>query len=87
MSKMSQINIKVNSIDKEKAVSALKEMRLTLSSAIQIYLAKIAREGRIPFEISTDPFYSLENITELEKRIKNTKNRIDLVEHDLIEIE
>jgi len=40
---MSQINIKVNSIDKEKAVSALKEVGLTLSSAIQIYLAKIAR--------------------------------------------
>lgn len=58
MNKMSKINIKVNSIDKEQAVLALKEMGLTLTSAIQIYLAKIARERRIPFEISADPFYS-----------------------------
>lgn len=60
---------------------------LTLSSAIQIYKAKITRERRKPFEISANPFYSPENIAELEKRIKNMKNRIDLVEHDLIEVE
>ena len=87
MNKMSKINIKVNSIDKEQAVLALKEMGLTLTSAIQIYLAKIARERRIPFEISADPFYSPENIAELERRIKNMKNGIDLVEHDLMKIE
>lgn len=72
---------------KEKAISALKEMGLTLSSAVQIYLAKIARERRIPFEISADPFYSPENIAELEKRIKNMKNGKDLIEHNLIEVE
>lgn len=60
---------------------------LTLSSAIQIYKAKIARERRIPFEISADPFYSPENIAELEKRIKNMKNGKDLIEHNLIEVE
>lgn len=87
MNKMSKINIKVNSIDKEQAVLALKEMGLTLTSAIQIYLAKIARERRIPFEISADPFYSPENIAELERRIKNMKNGIDLVEHDLMKVE
>ena len=60
---------------------------LTLSSAIQIYKAKIARERRIPFEISSDPFYSPENIAELDKRIKNMKNGKDLIEHNLIEAE
>ena len=60
---------------------------LTLSSAIQIYKAKIARERRIPFEISADPFYSPENIAELDKRIKNMKNGKDLIEHNLIEVE
>lgn len=87
MNNMSQINIKVNSLDKEKAMSALKEMGLSLSSAVQIYIAKIARERRIPFEISADPFYSSENIAELERRIKNMKNGKELVEHDLIEVE
>ena len=65
----------------------LARQRLTLSSAIQIYIAKIAREKRIPFEISADPFYSPENIAELEKRIKNMKNENDLIEHNLIEVE
>ena len=38
----------------------LARQRLTLSSALQIYIAKIAREKRIPFEISAVPFYSPE---------------------------
>jgi DNA-damage-inducible protein J len=49
-------------------------MGLTLSSAIQIYLTKIAKEKRIPFKISADPFHSPENITEQEKHIKNLKS-------------
>ena len=65
----------------------LARQRLTLSSAIQIYKAKIARERRIPFEISADPFYSPENIAELDNLIKNMKNGKDLIEHNLIEVE
>jgi DNA-damage-inducible protein J len=64
----------------------LARQRLTLSSAVQIYIAKIAREKRIPFEISAVHFYSPENIAELEKRIKNIKNGKDLIEHNLIEV-
>ena len=36
---------------------------------INIYLKKLGREKRIPFEVSVDPFYSDENIQRLKKSI------------------
>lgn len=41
-----------------------------------------------PFEVSADPFYSAENIAELERRVANVKNGTStLKEHDLIEVQ
>jgi len=40
-----------------------------MSTAITIYLKKLGRERRIPFELSADPFYSDENMTRLKKSI------------------
>lgn len=64
---MAQVNVNVNDHDKEKAMEALKEMGLTLSSAIQMFLAKVARERRIPFDVCADPFYSEENMERLRR--------------------
>ena len=58
---MGQINVKLNDDDKLKAMDALKEMGLTMSSAIQMFIAKVARESRIPFDVCADPFYSESN--------------------------
>ena len=40
-----------------------------------MFLVKVGREKRIPFEINADPFYSEENIAELERRVANLRNR------------
>ena len=64
---MTQVNIRIDEDIKEKAETALKEMGLTMSSAITMFLVKVGREKRIPFEICADPFYSAENIAELER--------------------
>ena len=72
---------------KSKAESACTAMGLTMSSAINIFLTKVANERRIPFEISADPFYSEENIAEVERRIANVRSgKSTLKEHDLIEV-
>jgi DNA-damage-inducible protein J len=50
------------------AESALKDMGLTMTSAITMFLVKVGRERRIPFEITaSDPFYSKENMQRLQE--------------------
>ncbi len=84
---MAQVNFRIDEEIKANAEKALKEMGLTMSTAITMFLVKVGREKRIPFEINVDPFYSAENIAELEKRITSIKNGTStLKEHELIEI-
>lgn len=84
---MAQVSFRIDDTIKSKAESACTAMGLTMSSAINIFLTKVANERRIPFEISADPFYSEENIAELERRIANVRSgKSTLKEHDLIEV-
>ena len=57
------------------------------SSCLNLYLKKVAREKRIPFELNADPFYSRENINRLMKAMKDVENNISIKEHSLLEVE
>lgn len=83
---MAQVNFRVDDNIKEKAENACAAMGLTMTSAINIFLTKVANERRIPFEISADPFYSEEHIAILEKRAADMKAKKNVSEHDLIEV-
>lgn len=63
---MAQINLRVDDNVKKSAEQACVEMGISLTTAIQIYLRKLGREKRIPFEVSVDPFYSAENMERLK---------------------
>ena len=85
---MTQVNFRIDDNVKINAEKALKEMGLTMSTAITMFLVKVGREKRIPFEINADPFYSVENIEELERRVASIKSRINILkEHNLIEVD
>ena len=85
---MTQVNFRIDDDVKESAESALKAMGLTMSAAITMFLTKVGRERRIPFEITADPFYSSENIAELERRINSVRTgKSILKEHDLTEVD
>ncbi len=85
---MTQVNFRIDEDVKNNAEEALKEMGLTMSAAITMFLVKVGREKRIPFEITADPFYSAENIAELERRIAGIRNGTSILkEHDLIEVD
>jgi DNA-damage-inducible protein J len=57
-----------------------------MTAAFTIFAKKVAREKRIPFEVSADPFYSESNMKYLEQVIADiNEGRAKLVEHDLIE--
>ena len=64
---MTQINFRIDEEVKENAEKALKEMGLSMSTAINLFLVKVGREQRIPFEISADPFYSAANMERLRR--------------------
>lgn len=85
---MAQISLRVDDDVKRGAERTLNEIGLSMSTAINVFLKKVARENRIPFELSADPFYSQENITELERRIADTRSgKSILKEHELIEVD
>lgn len=85
---MTQVNFRIDDSVKESAESALKAMGLTMSAAITMFLTKVARERRIPFEITADPFYSKDNIDYLEKVMSDVREGLaHFSEHDLIEVD
>ena len=85
---MTQISLRVDEEVKRNAEKTFNEIGLSMSTAINIFLKKVARENRIPFELSADPFYSRENMAELERRINSVRSgESTLNEHELIEVD
>ena len=85
---MAQISLRVDDEIKRNAERTLDEIGLSMSAAINIFLKAVVRENRIPFELSADPFYSKENIKELERRVSDIRSgKSTLKEHELIEWE
>lgn len=83
---MAQVNIRIEDDVKANAEKALKEMGLSMSAAVTMFLVKVGREKRIPFEINADPFYSETNMKHLTAIIDGIESGTrPLVEHELIE--
>lgn len=88
MAQSAQISFRIDEDIKRSAERALDDMGLTMSAAITVFLKKVGREHRIPFEISADPFYSESNIRYLEGIMQDIKEgRAHFAEHDLIEVD
>ena len=51
---MRQISIRIDDKVKKEAENVCKDIGISLSSAINIYLKKIGREKRIPFELTAE---------------------------------
>lgn len=83
-----QLNIRIDEELKRNFEITCKDLGMSIGTAFTIFAKKVCREQRIPFEISVDPFYSAENVAELERRIADVNSgKSTLKEHDLIEVE
>ena len=83
---MAQISLRVDDEVKRGAERTLNEIGLSMSTAINVFLRKVAREGRIPFELTADTFYSESNMRHLEGIMQDVKDgKAHFAEHDLIE--
>ena len=88
MAQTTQISFRIDEDIKKSAETALNDMGLTMSAAITVFLKKVGREHRIPFEITADPFYSESNMQYLNKVIEGIENGTrPLAEHKLIEVD
>lgn len=85
---MAQISFRVDDDVKLGAEQTLNTIGLSMSSVLNVFLKTIAREKRIPFELTADPFYSASNIRYLENIMQDVKNgTAHFEEHELIEVE
>ena len=57
-----------------------------MTTAINIFLKAVAREKRIPFELSADPFCSASNMAHLRRGVA-AMNAGKGVEHELIDVD
>ncbi|MCM1334910.1 MAG: type II toxin-antitoxin system RelB/DinJ family antitoxin [Bacteroides sp.] len=88
MANTAQVSFRIDEEVKQSAERVLNDMGLTMSAAITVFLKKVSRERRIPFEINADPFYSESHIRYLTKVIDGIEDGTrPLVEHDLIEVD
>ncbi len=80
------INFRIDENLKKEMEKICREMGMSMTTAFTIFATKVARERRIPFEITAEPFYSESNMKYLEKVITDIESgKAKLVEHDLIE--
>ena len=85
---MTQISLRVDDKVKELAEQTCSDIGISLSAAITIFLKKMGRERRIPFDVSVDPFYSEENMARLRSAIAKVESGASTMkEHDLIEVD
>ena len=83
---MAQISLRVDDDVKRGAEQTFDDIGLSMSTAINIFLKKVARERRILFELSADPFYSESNMAHLRRGVA-ALNAGKGVEHEPIEVE
>lgn len=81
---MTQISVRIDEDVKNRAEETFDEIGISMSAAITVFLKTVARERRIPFELSADPFYSQSNMEHLRRGI-SALNSGKGVSHELIE--
>jgi DNA-damage-inducible protein J len=88
MAQTVNVNFRLDEDVKKGMEQACAELGLSMSAAFTVFAKKVAREKRIPFEISVDPFYSESNIRHLEKIMRDVKDgTAHFEEHELIEVD
>lgn len=83
---MAQICLSIDDDVKREAEQVCEDMGMSMSTAVNIYLKRLSRERRIPFEVMAEPFWSSENAAILDRRIADIRAGRDVSEHELIEV-
>ncbi len=80
------VNFRMDTEEKDTFEDICEQLGLTVSTAFKMFVKKVIREQRIPFDLSLDPFYSKPNIQYLEKVTQEIDSgKAVLSEHELVE--
>ena len=84
---MAQVSFRIDDKIKRDAEQVCDDIGISMSAAITIYLKRLGKENRIPFDLVADPFYSSKDIEVLDRRIADIKAGKNVSEHELIEVQ
>lgn len=77
MSAKERLNVNLDKELKKETAEVLAELGLDFTTAINVYFKQIVSKGKIPFEISTNRYYSAEEVMG-----NNWRNDLDDVEDE-----
>ena len=84
---MARVSFRIDDKIKKDAEQVCDDIGISMSAAITIYLKRLGKERRIPFDLVADPFYSSKDIEVLDRRIADIKAGKNVSEHELIEVQ
>ena len=84
---MAQVSFRIDDKIKRDAEQVCDDIGISMSAAITIYLKRLGKERRIPFDLVADPLYSSKDIEVLDRRIADIKAGKNVSEHELIEVQ
>lgn len=67
------VNFRIDEETKKEMEKVCDELGITVTTALNIFIKKMTREKRIPFDVSIDPFYSKSNMKAIDESIKQLK--------------
>ncbi len=80
------VNFRMDADLKKRMEAVCDELGMNMTTAFTVFAKKVTRERRIPFEVSSDPFYSESNMAYLLR----AKAELDAglgEAHELIEVD
>lgn len=79
------ITIRMDENLKRQAETLFDAMGMNMTTAFTIFTKAAVREGRIPFEIKVDPFYSEANMARLARAARDMDAGRSCAEHEPVE--
>ncbi len=79
-----QITMRAEPSVKASFEAICKEIGISVNAALNIFVKRVIRDRKIPFEVAADPFYSEANMRHLRQSIQELREG-KVVEHELIE--
>jgi DNA-damage-inducible protein J len=87
MAETTNLNIRIDKDLKERADAVFTEMGMNMTTAFNIFVRQTLRQGKIPFEIYTDPFYSESNMKVLRASVADMNAGRGIVRKTMEELE
>jgi DNA-damage-inducible protein J len=80
------ITIRMDRDLKDRAEGIFHSMGMNLNTAFTIFTKTVVREGKLPFEVASSPFWSGENQKRLKKAMADMETGRNCAVHELIEV-